>query len=138
MQDIFKEKRGGVKGNMSHYVHSIPGRLRVRTPKLKHSTIQAKKVEAVLHDFGGVDDVSVNVVTGSIVILYDPDLVQAEAILKKLQDHRYLDESRRVSGNGRVEKAAYKAATSITRILFGWAVGKAFEGSSLSFISVLI
>ena len=57
---------------MSHYIHHVPGRLRVRTQSLR---CQPSRVEAAarrLSELDGVGPVAINARAGSITVHYDP------------------------------------------------------------------
>jgi hypothetical protein len=57
---------------MSHYVHHVPGRMRIRTPILKHNKKRAQAIQALVTAQTGVKTAEVNTITGSVVIHYDP------------------------------------------------------------------
>lgn len=66
------------------YVHALEGRLRVRVPSLKGSPERARQTEDFLRAAEGIDEVSVNPRTGSILILYDPQRTAESQILETL------------------------------------------------------
>lgn len=69
---------------MTHYVHHVPGRLRVKSPALKKNERQAKLAKEYLNSMNGVLSADVNTVTGSLVIKYDAFLVDGKTILNSL------------------------------------------------------
>jgi len=123
---------------MNYYVHNVPGRLRVKMPMIKKDLERGEQVESLLENLQGVDSVVLNGVTGSVVIHYDPDRIKASEILDRLKDHGYFDESQAMTSDDYVKSAFSTAGGAVGRALFGWAVGKVFEGSSLAFLTVLI
>ena len=55
---------------MGYYYHSTPGRLRIKTPIIKHNPSEIERVRGMLQTLSGVDAVSINALTGSITINY--------------------------------------------------------------------
>jgi hypothetical protein len=75
---------------MNHYIHHIPGRLRVKTPLLKRNEAEAVRVRATLTGLDGLLSYEVNNLTGSLIVYYDPALTQGETILAFLGRHGFL------------------------------------------------
>lgn len=69
---------------MTHFVHHVPGRMRVKTPALKRNEARGRMVKGYLDTMEGVCSAEVNTVTGSIVIKYDHGVVQGATILNSL------------------------------------------------------
>jgi hypothetical protein len=69
---------------MSHYVHSIPGRLRVRSKAFRNHPENAKTARSLLGDLEGVRSVDANLITGSLLIRYDEKIVNAARVLGAL------------------------------------------------------
>ncbi len=57
---------------MSHYVHHVPGRLRVRSKAFLCNPSKARSVEGRLRATDGVLEVKYNPRNGSLTIQYDP------------------------------------------------------------------
>jgi len=123
---------------MSFYIHHIPGRLRVKIPMIQGDEKAVGKVQALLQHFEGIRSVSANTLTGSIVVNYDTSALCSEQILAALKANGYFDESRAVSSDQYIQATVSKVGREVSKAFFGWAVGKAFEGSGLSFLAVLI
>jgi hypothetical protein len=123
---------------MSYYVHNIQGRLRVKTPLIKKNPATAQAVQRLLRRIHGVNTTTVNTLTGSAVILYDPKLVSSKEILDTLEETGYFDLSKAVTNGEYVYSAAAKTSGIICRSLVGAFVERALQGSALSLISVLI
>jgi copper chaperone CopZ len=66
---------------MIQFIHQIPGRLRVRIPGLKASGSVAGKVQIALSRISGVNAADINLLTGSVVILYDDQAATLDAII---------------------------------------------------------
>ena len=71
---------------MAHYIHHVPGRLRVKSGKLKRNDKFGRIVEERLAGMEGVLSVELRLVTGSMVVLYDTELASSRIILDALLD----------------------------------------------------
>lgn len=69
---------------MSHYVHSVPGRLRVKAPAFKKRPENAEAASAVLGALEGIHSVEANPTTGSLLIRYDDNLLRPTRIIGAL------------------------------------------------------
>jgi Heavy metal associated domain 2 len=69
---------------MSHYVHSIPGRLRVRSRAFRNHAENAQTALSLLRDLEGVRSVDANLTTGSLLIRYDAGIVGPTRLLGAL------------------------------------------------------
>ncbi len=123
---------------MSYYVHDIPGRLRVKIPAVKGNAHLAAEVLGLLKTLCGVSSVTPSTITGSIVILYDPDTVSSARILDLLVREGHFDVSRAVTTDEYIKSAFDKAGKAVSRALLNVFMEKAFEGSALSYLTVLI
>jgi hypothetical protein len=65
-------------------LHSVPGRLRIKTDLLRR-TSTANAAQAAIVSLEGVNSASVNVVTGSLLITYDPMRLQDDTVWTKLR-----------------------------------------------------
>lgn len=70
---------------MSHYIHHVPGRLRVKSPGLKRNEREAAQTRAYLDQLHGVYSAEVNPITGSILIHYDTQRLAAQTLLNTLR-----------------------------------------------------
>jgi len=52
-------------------VHALPGRVRICFPQIKRNPARAQEVKGILAGLPGVEGVSANTTTGSVVIEYD-------------------------------------------------------------------
>jgi len=116
----------------SLYVHALEGRLRIKIPKVKGAAGEAQEVERYLRQFTGVEDVSANPVTGSVLILYNPRLIDQGDIFSFLKEVGYLSQpSQRGSGGnnpasaprGVVEKVTATVAASLMEVALSRLVG---------------
>lgn len=71
---------------MIHDFHHVPGRLRVRTTRLKGDHRYASTVRGELYGLAGVRDVRFNELTGSVIVTYDQDRISLDQLTAKLAD----------------------------------------------------
>ena len=123
---------------MSYYVHNIPGRLRVKTPFVKGDPDTAESIRKLLEAVEGVDSTAVRTLTGSVIINYNAKTIDSGAILDILKRKGYFDASQVQTNEEYMETAVTKAGGLIGKALVGLFLEKAFEGSALSLLTVLI
>ncbi|MFZ0929676.1 MAG: HMA2 domain-containing protein [Syntrophobacteraceae bacterium] len=123
---------------MSYYCHSTPGRLRIKTPIVKQNPVEVEKVRGMLESLSGVDAVSINALTGSITINYSDCETDSESILSILEEKGYFRISSLEEQEHPIETAVSKVGTTVGKVLVGAFVEKAFEGSMLSFLALLV
>jgi len=78
---------------ISSYVHAVEGRLRIKVPEVKGSSLKAREIEGHLALCPGVEEVSANPITGSVLVLYNPRLIGQEEIVLAFQEIGYLLET---------------------------------------------
>jgi copper chaperone CopZ len=123
---------------MTYYVHNVPGRLRVKIPSVKGRPMRIRQVREALEALEGIEGVTVNDVTGSVVVHYDEDFLGSRQILRALQETGYLDISR-ISMNQKDALPKFSTAgAAVGKAVFGWALGRALKDTSLSFLTVLV
>lgn len=123
---------------MSPYVHNVPGRMRVKIPVLRNNKSKVLEIQETLSLLEGVEEISANTVTGSIVVNYDPDALKPWEILGLLEDSGYLNQSKTMANDSSLKNGSSVAGEAIGKAIFGWAVGKAFERSGLSILAAFI
>jgi hypothetical protein len=99
----------------SLYVHSLEGRLRIKIPRIKGAAGLAQEVERRLRQSPGLEYVSANPTTGSVLILYDPGLTTQEDILSSLERLGYLSQPPSTRP-GVVEKLTATVAASLMEV----------------------
>lgn len=122
---------------MTYYLHSVPGRLRVKIPKLRRRPAMAASISETL-SFDGIRKVYIKNLTGSVVIHYDPELLDESRILKTLEANGHFDASRAISCDTQLQAASSKVAQKCGRVVFGWAVGRALEANGLGLLAAFI
>ncbi len=123
---------------MSYYFHNVPGRLRVKTPVIKNNPKAEYNLKKELGTFYGIATVDINLITGSILINYNPKITNPKDILNFLHRKGYFDPSKAVSNEQYIKEAAAKAGTVIGRSLFSTFAGLALEKTPFSFLALLI
>ncbi|KWT94667.1 HMA2 domain-containing protein [Candidatus Magnetominusculus xianensis] len=121
---------------MAVYLHSVPGRLRIKSPALKGD--KREFLENLFIGFDGVKSVKSNPLTGSLAISYCPELIDSEIIMHMLEKRGGIDLSKTISNDEYLHNAFSKAGGFISKVLFGSAMDMALEGTALSFLSVLV
>jgi hypothetical protein len=96
------------------------------------------QVERLLNSIHGVTSTTPNLVTGSVVIQYDPQQTSSDDILHTLARAGYFDRSRAVTHDDLIHHAFSKTGKAIASILFGAVIQDQLEGSPLSVIAALI
>ena len=91
---------------MTHHVHYVPGRLRIRIPRLKRNAEEARILTKALSRVSGVRSVEVNLLTGSLLVHYDPCVSNAAAVLSAVGIERSSEESSRTSSTRFQERMA--------------------------------
>lgn len=56
-------------------VHVLPGRVRLKLAELKNNPVMAREVKQRLSRNAGISRVAVNPITGSILMHYDPKVI---------------------------------------------------------------
>ncbi len=116
----------------SLYVHALEGRLRIKIPKVKGAAGQAQKVERHLRQSAGVEYVSANPITGNVLILYNPRLIEQGHIITSLKEAGYLAHSSRAAigatnpsspPHGVVEKVTATMAATLMEVALSRLVG---------------
>jgi hypothetical protein len=123
---------------MKPYIHSVPGRLRIKIPLIKQRPEQFRDAQSVFESLVGVEKVVVNSLTGSMVINYDHHCLDPREILSTLVEHGFIEEKRAKAKNDVFNRASKKAGHAVGKAIFGWAVERALEPTGLSFLAVLI
>ena len=123
---------------MHHYLHSTPGRLRIRIPIIKASRNLCSDIQNLIINLGGVNHVCTNQITGSVTVRYDVEKLYAGTILELLIVSGFLEDSNTPMNTVRLKKSSFKAGHAVIRMLFGWVVGKALKPTGLSFLAAII
>jgi len=114
------------------YVHALHGRLRIKLPGLKGNPMRAQEIENQFNLMTGMQQVSANPVTGSLLFIYDPHLLKQEEIGAVLREMGYFRDHSRgqisflgsASGtHGVVEKITTTLASGLMEVALTRLVG---------------
>ena len=123
---------------MNYYVHHTPGRVRVRIPDIKGDARKGKRVEKLFENVEGIDEVTLNALTGSVVVHYDTDMTGSDAVLRILKENDYFDDTKAITNEQYIQSSVSKAGKSFGKVVFGWVVGKAIEDTGFAILAALI
>ena len=123
---------------MGYYLHEIPGRLRVKIPDLKRNPQAARDVQVLLKNLPGIKSISTNTVTGSIIVHYDPQLVNTTAIVNVLARDAYIDLAKVLFNKERKENTTDVVAQAASKAILGFVLDRALQGTPLSIVTALI
>jgi hypothetical protein len=118
---------------MSYYIHHVPGRLRVRADSLKGSSCDAEDLCAVLERLPGVRDHRLNPKTGSLLVHYDAESLQADDILYQMVKAGCLESGIAAAAEQRSRGPVTSVGSMVGSALFGTFVKKSLETSITSF-----
>jgi len=123
---------------MKYYLHHVPGRLRLRIPQLKHRPYRIKRIREALKNHAGIDRIEHKSATGSVVVHYDPDVMDDTRILNALSYNGLFDQSNVVSSQEERRRTGERAGEAVGRFVFNFALGRVLDASGLSFLAALI
>jgi copper chaperone CopZ len=122
---------------MGYYLHEIPGRLRVRIPNLKRNPQNARDIQVLLKNLPGVKSIYTNTVTGSIIVYYDPQLVNTAAIVNVLAREGYIDLAKVLFNKERKDNTMDVVAQAASKAILGFVLDRALQGTPLSVVTAL-
>lgn len=123
---------------MTYYIHNIPGRLRVKTPILKNNLKEMEKADKLLQSIQGIEDIEFNSITGSVVILYDYNLIDSETILNILKQEGYVDLVKAITNDQYIHKIVTGAGKVISQSLSEALLDSTLGHTPLSFVTAFI
>ena len=100
-------------------IHHVRGRLRARMPELKRNDEKARALKKAIASERGIGSVEVNVLTGSVLVFYEPELLNADAVLAIIGERR---------APAQVGRPALRR-TQVADPMLWWAVEKVVERS---------
>jgi cation transport ATPase len=80
-------RQAGAGDREWEYIHHVNGRLRVRAAALRKNRDRAEAIESTVNSIDGVSAAAVNLLTGSLTIIYEPSVATPEFILDVLRHH---------------------------------------------------
>lgn len=122
---------------MNYYIHTTPGRLRLKNPLFKNKNTH-DHIKMLLSVLIGIATIDINNTTGSLTIHYNASQINDKDIINTLQRAGYFDETKAISNDQYIQTAASKAGKVLGRAAFGVFVDRAFEGTALSLLGILL
>ncbi len=123
---------------MTHYIHHVPGRLRLRTLAVKRNEFQARRAKEHLEAIQGVTATDVNTLTGSIVIKYDVSVVASTTLMESLKGLGYLPAAHDGLATAASRAPSRKVGEELADKVVGKLMEKVLERSALALIAALI
>jgi copper chaperone CopZ len=123
---------------MKQYIHSVPGRLRIKTSIVKRNPSMAKHVEKFMSQLRGVKSVYSNPTTGSVLVRYDSKTINSNTILDTFKTFGLINKTQIISLDEHINETASKAGHALRKIILGTVVENIIENSALSFIAPLL
>jgi hypothetical protein len=123
---------------MTCFAHHVPGRLRVKIAGLKHQEHLAEKIRNLCCGLYGIDKISINTLTGSVLLYYDQSVLSVEQLLNIFKYNNVIDSNQLVFYEKPVSEQSTKMGMFIGKAVFSWVVGRALERSGLGFLAVFI
>ena len=128
MRYILRRQSNREYHKMKNYFHDTPGRLRVRITAVRGNPPLGNQIEELLINTWGITGVSVRLTTGSVVIKYDPQILDANRILNFLAEHGYIEMTNLSVLHPSLQTAVYRATEVIVMEALSLAVSKVFHG----------
>jgi hypothetical protein len=91
---------------MGYYLHDVPGRMRVKSPRVKNNPRAAKEIKNLLSLIHGVNSTEFNLTTGSVLIHYHPEKLDRRDLINLLSEKGYFDRSKAVTNDQIIQNAA--------------------------------
>jgi len=124
---------------MTHYVHHVPGRLRIKAPQLKRNERHGLALRQALDSAHGVVDTEVNTLTGSVVINYDQHATTPHHIWDHLRAHGLIDAKLKLEHAGdAVSETMRSAAQTAGKFAAGFVLEKVLERSAFALIGAIL
>ena len=123
---------------MNHYVHNVPGRLRLKNPLFKNSEVHYDVQRALVNMGHGIGTADFNMTTGSLLINYNPKEISHQDILNTLERAGYYHPEKKITNDQVIHQATTKAFNAVTKAVSGAFIGSALEGMGLSFLAIFL
>ncbi len=123
---------------MKSYVHNVPGRLRIKNPMFKKSSVHYE-VRKTLVDMGhGIGAADFNTTTGSLLINYNPAEIHHQDILSALARGGFYHPDKTITNDQVIHQATSKAFNVVAKAVSGAFIDTALQGTGLSFLAILL
>lgn len=119
---------------MSHSIHHVPGRLRVRSTAFRCRPAEARAAQTQLLGLEGVRQVRLNGHAGSITVHYDPERLSHLDLLAAMKDLGCAEPVRDLASPA----AAGKAGAMFGKALVGAVINMAIERSAFKLVGAFL
>jgi copper chaperone CopZ len=109
--------KGRENSFMEYYIHYVPGRMRIQTPKLHENTGNAEQFERFVKGIEGVTAVETHTVTGSAIIHFDEKRINCEQVIGILEKKAYFSLVHAETSDEVIEKTTEKVLGVAERII---------------------
>jgi hypothetical protein len=135
-----------VETGMCHYLHHVPGRLRLKALSFRNSEDKVAEIRALCTQLPGINAIELNTLTGSLLVRYDKASVNSSQILGVLFTNGVITsipEARpRVAIKGFREPLGERMtdglAESVAKFLANLVVGKVLPRAAIALFSVVV
>ncbi len=123
---------------MKSYVHSVPGRLRIKNPLFKNSSIHYEVRKALVEMGHGIGTADFNTTTGSLLINYNPAEIRHQDILGVLARGGFYNPDKVITNDQVIHQATSGAFNVVAKAVSGAFIDTALSGTGLSFLAILL
>jgi len=123
---------------MNCYVHNVPGRLRIKSPLFKNSSVHYEVRKALVDMGHGIGTAEFNPTTGSLLIHYDQKEVRHQDILRTLEHAGFYHPDKKITNDQVIHRATSTAFSVVTKAVTGAFIETALQGTGLSFLAILL
>lgn len=123
---------------MKHYIHHVPGRVRMKTPELKGNTTLLQEVASCFQGQEGIESIETNPLTGSVVILYNQQILPVQHMTNLLEECKYIDHQQVIGLDQNLQKSFSQAGRYMGKIGMSLVADWALSGSRLSLVTALL
>lgn len=120
------------------YVHSVPGRLRLKNPLFKNSAVHYEVQKTLVNMGHGIGTAEFNTTTGSLLIHYNAAEIRHQDILNTLERAGFYHPQKTVTNDQVIHQATAKAFNVVTKAVAGAFIETALQGTGLSFLAILL
>jgi len=100
--------------------------------------VLGNQIEELLANTWGITGVCVRTTTGSVIITYDPQILNAKRILNFLAEHGLIEMTNLAAAHPSLQTAVYRATEVIIREALSLAAGRLLSGGTSSILSNLL
>ncbi len=123
---------------MKHYIHHVPGRVRMKNPEFKGNITLLQEVASCFQGQEGIEGIETNPLTGSVVILYDQQIMPVQHMANLLEECKYIDHQQVIGLDQSLQKSFSQAGRYMGKIGVSLVAEWALSGTRLSLVTALL